>query len=196
MTANMHHTLLGHFPRERFCQQESFPSCPSHDSRGWRRRGVFWGPRIAKDPVSLGPYVSLGCMRSIRPLDAAVFMQWSIVVAGESHHAIHFFSPVDCLPIHNIFKELIMSTNKDGQPVISSSKDVAECVQLEDSAGSSDPSLEKFEQHREITPRDIQARFDLLRDLSDAEMEELNKSVVKKIDWRMMPTITMMFLMR
>lgn len=103
---------------------------------------------------------------------------------------------VDCLPIHTIFKKLIMSRNKDGQPVISSSKDVAECVQLEDSAGSSDPSLEKLEQHREITPRDIQARFDLLRDLSDADMEKLNKSVVKKIDWRMMPTITMMFLMR
>lgn len=89
-----------------------------------------------------------------------------------------------------------MSTNKDGQPVIFSSKDVAECVQLEDSARSSDPSLEKLEQHREITLRDIQARFDLLRDLTDAEMERLNKSVVKKIDWRMMPTITMMFLMR
>ncbi|KAM0335699.1 hypothetical protein ACHAQA_000749 [Verticillium albo-atrum] len=43
--------------------------------------------------------------------------------------------------------------------------------------------------------REIQGRFDLLRDLSDAEMEKLNKSVVKKIDWRMMPCITIMFLM-
>lgn len=80
--------------------------------------------------------------------------------------------------------------------MVFSSKDAAECVQLEDSARSSDPSLEKFEQHHDITPRDIQARFDLLRDLSDTDMEKLNKRLVKKIDWRMMPTITMMFLMR
>lgn len=89
-----------------------------------------------------------------------------------------------------------MAETKDGQAVISISKDVANCVQLEDPAGSSDPSLEKLEQHRDITPRDIQARFDLLRDLSDAEMQKLSKTLVKKIDWRMMPTITLMFLMR
>lgn len=89
-----------------------------------------------------------------------------------------------------------MPTNKDGQTVLRSSKDVAECVQLEHSSGSSDPSVEKLEQQRDITPRDIQARFELLRDLSDTEMEKLNKRLVKKIDWRMMPTITMMFLMR
>lgn len=89
-----------------------------------------------------------------------------------------------------------MPTNKDGQTVLCSSKNVAECVHLEDSTGSSDPSVEKLEQHRDITPRDIQARFELLRDLSDTEMEKLNKNLVKKIDWRMMPTITMMFLMR
>lgn len=172
------------------------PYRPSHDSGVWRRRGVFWGPRIAKDPVSLVPYVSLGCTRSIRPLDAAVSSQHSIVIVVRRHHAVHFFNPIDCLPIRDIFNGFIMSANKDDQPVICSSKDVAECVQLEHSARSSDPSLEKLEQHREITPRDIQARFDLLRDLSDAEMEKLNKSVVKKIDWRMMPTITMMFLMR
>lgn len=123
-------------------------------------------------------------------------MRYLIAVAIGRHHTIHFFNLVDCLSIHNILKEFIMSANEDGQPVICSSKDVAECVQLEHSARSSDPSLEKLEQHREITPRDIQARFDLLRDLTDAEMEKLNKSVVKKIDWRMMPTITMMFLMR
>lgn len=123
-------------------------------------------------------------------------MQYSINVAVGRHHTIRFFNSIDGLPIHNIFKVFIMSTNNNGQSVISSSKDVAECVQLEDSARSSDPSLEKLEQHLEITPRDIQTRFDLLRDLTDAEMEKLNKSVVKKIDWRMMPTITMMFLMR
>lgn len=80
--------------------------------------------------------------------------------------------------------------------MISTSKDVADCVQLEDPAGSSDSSLEKLEQRRDITPRDIQARFNLLRDLSDEEMEKLSKTLVKKIDWRMMPTITLMFLMR
>lgn len=60
-------------------------------------------------------------------------------------------------------------------------------VQLEDKADAR-------EEH--FSARDIQGRFDLLRDLSDAEMEKLNKSVVKKIDWRMMPYITIMFLMR
>lgn len=56
--------------------------------------------------------------------------------------------------------------------------------------------MEKLEQQRDITPRDIQARFELLRDLSDTDMEKLSKRLVKKIDWRMMPTITLMFLMR
>jgi hypothetical protein len=45
------------------------------------------------------------------------------------------------------------------------------------------------------SPREIQSRFDLLRDLSEAEMETLNKTVLRKVDWRMMPTITIMFLM-
>lgn len=47
----------------------------------------------------------------------------------------------------------------------------------------------------QYSAREVQGRFDLLRDLSDAEMEKLNKQVVKKIDWRLMPCITMMFLM-
>lgn len=89
-----------------------------------------------------------------------------------------------------------MATKRDEQIKTASAKDVAECIQLEDSARSPDPSLEKLEQHGDITPRDIQARFDLLRDLSDAEMDKLNRRLVKKIDWRMMPTITLMFLMR
>ncbi|KAG7124561.1 MFS transporter PfmaC like protein [Verticillium longisporum] len=59
-------------------------------------------------------------------------------------------------------------------------------VQFEDKADAR-------EEH--FSARDIQGRFDLLRDLSDAEMEKLNKSVVKKIDWRMMPCVTIMFLM-
>jgi hypothetical protein len=45
------------------------------------------------------------------------------------------------------------------------------------------------------SPREIQSRFDLLRDLSEPEMEVLNKRVLRKVDWRMMPTITIMFLM-
>ncbi|KAL4867581.1 hypothetical protein BDV12DRAFT_209833 [Aspergillus spectabilis] len=46
-----------------------------------------------------------------------------------------------------------------------------------------------------IAPEIIQARFDLLRDLSPEEMAALNKRVVKKIDWHMMPCVTLMFLM-
>uniref|UniRef100_A0A8H7K0Y8 Major facilitator superfamily (MFS) profile domain-containing protein n=1 Tax=Bionectria ochroleuca TaxID=29856 RepID=A0A8H7K0Y8_BIOOC len=46
-----------------------------------------------------------------------------------------------------------------------------------------------------ITPQEIQARFDTLRDLSENELETLNKRLVKKIDWRMMPMITLMFLL-
>jgi len=51
-------------------------------------------------------------------------------------------------------------------------------------------------QPHHVSPREIQGRFDLLRGLSEEDMEKLNKSVLKKIDWRMMPTITMMFLMK
>lgn len=47
-----------------------------------------------------------------------------------------------------------------------------------------------------VSPQDIQARFDLLRHLSPERMAELNKSVVKKIDWHMMPCVTLMFLMK
>lgn len=47
----------------------------------------------------------------------------------------------------------------------------------------------------EVTPRAIQNRFDLLRDLTEEEMTALDRRVVKKLDWRMMPAITMMYLM-
>lgn len=47
-----------------------------------------------------------------------------------------------------------------------------------------------------ITPYDIQARFDTLRDLNTTQMDDLNKKVRRKIDWRLMPTITIMFLMK
>ncbi|KXJ90085.1 MFS transporter [Microdochium bolleyi] len=48
---------------------------------------------------------------------------------------------------------------------------------------------------RTYTPLEIQARFESLRDLSPAQMEALNKKVVSKIDWRLMPMITIMFLL-
>lgn len=47
-----------------------------------------------------------------------------------------------------------------------------------------------------LTPAQLQHRFDTLRDLDDEQMAELNKRVVKKIDWRLMPCITIMFLMK
>ena len=47
-----------------------------------------------------------------------------------------------------------------------------------------------------ITPQQIQARFETLRDLDDEQMAALNKRLVNKIDWRLMPCITLMFLMK
>lgn len=47
-----------------------------------------------------------------------------------------------------------------------------------------------------IPPEEIQGRFPLLRDLSKEQMEALNKKVVSKLDWRMMPCVTLMFLMK
>ncbi|EAU30836.1 conserved hypothetical protein [Aspergillus terreus NIH2624] len=46
-----------------------------------------------------------------------------------------------------------------------------------------------------LTPAQLQAMFPTLRDLSEDEMQALNRRVVKIIDWRMMPCITLMFLM-
>lgn len=47
-----------------------------------------------------------------------------------------------------------------------------------------------------IPPEEIQARFDMLRGLSADEMAALNKKVLKKVDWHMMPCVTLMFLMK
>lgn len=47
-----------------------------------------------------------------------------------------------------------------------------------------------------ITPQQIQARFETLRDLSEEQMAALNKKLVKRLDWRLMPCITLMFLMK
>ncbi|KAL8408935.1 hypothetical protein RB594_007395 [Gaeumannomyces avenae] len=48
---------------------------------------------------------------------------------------------------------------------------------------------------RHIPSIEIQARFDTLRDLSEEQMAALNKRVVRKVDWKMMPMLTIMFLM-
>jgi hypothetical protein len=47
-----------------------------------------------------------------------------------------------------------------------------------------------------IPPIEIQARFPLLRDLSETQLAALNKSVLRKVDWHMMPCVTLMFLMK
>lgn len=47
-----------------------------------------------------------------------------------------------------------------------------------------------------ITPQQIQARFELLKDKTEEEMAALNKRLVSKLDWRLMPCITLMFLMK
>ena len=47
-----------------------------------------------------------------------------------------------------------------------------------------------------LSPAQIQHRFDTLRDLSDEQMTALNKQVLRKIDWRLMPCISLMFFMR
>lgn len=55
------------------------------------------------------------------------------------------------------------------------------------------------EQHIEqtfLTAAQIKHQFGTLRDLSDEDMAALNKRVVRKIDWRLMPCITLMFLMK
>lgn len=46
------------------------------------------------------------------------------------------------------------------------------------------------------TSQEIQGRFDLLRDLNPQQMTALNKKVLRKLDWRLMPTITLMFLLK
>jgi hypothetical protein len=47
-----------------------------------------------------------------------------------------------------------------------------------------------------ITPQQIHARFETLRHLSEEQMTALNRKLVKKLDWRLMPCITLMFLMK
>ncbi|KAK1491766.1 major facilitator superfamily transporter [Colletotrichum abscissum] len=90
-----------------------------------------------------------------------------------------------------------MISNDEGRAVVEcASKDATKFEELEDPTKSSDPSVGKLSQQYDITPRDIQSRFEHLRELSEIDMTRLNKSIVRKIDMRMMPCITLMFLMR
>lgn len=90
-----------------------------------------------------------------------------------------------------------MNSNDEGRAVVEcAGKDATKCEELENPTKSSDPSVEKLSHQYDITPRDIQSRFEHLRELSETDMTRLNKSVVRKIDMRMMPCITLMFLMR
>lgn len=66
----------------------------------------------------------------------------------------------------------------------------------EDLKEASVHEVEKTPVPGQSTPQEIQARFDTLRDLSENELETLNKRLVKKIDWRMMPMVTSMFLLK
>lgn len=52
-----------------------------------------------------------------------------------------------------------------------------------------------IETTEDVSPAAIQARFDTLRDLDETQMAALNKKLLRRIDWRLMPTITIMFLM-
>jgi hypothetical protein len=47
-----------------------------------------------------------------------------------------------------------------------------------------------------ISPEEIQGRFPLLRDLSQEQMTILNKKVLRKIDWRLLPMVSLMYLMK
>jgi hypothetical protein len=44
--------------------------------------------------------------------------------------------------------------------------------------------------------REHLSKYPLLTDKSDEELEQLNKSVLRKLDWKFLPCITMMLLMK
>lgn len=48
----------------------------------------------------------------------------------------------------------------------------------------------------DVSPASLQSQFDTLRDLDEEQMAGLQKRLVRKLDWRMMPTITVMFLLK
>lgn len=48
----------------------------------------------------------------------------------------------------------------------------------------------------DASSRQYLAKYPLLLGNSDEELEKLNKSVLKKLDWKFLPCITMMLLMK
>ena len=70
-------------------------------------------------------------------------------------------------------------------------------MSAEKSDGASIEKIDVVIQTTENTsPAAIQARFTTLCDLDDEQMAALNKRVLRRIDWRMMPTIPIMFLLK
>ncbi|KAH7227193.1 uncharacterized protein BKA55DRAFT_697049 [Fusarium redolens] len=49
--------------------------------------------------------------------------------------------------------------------------------------------------HSYISPEDIQGRSPLLRGLSKEQIDTLNKRVLRKIVWRLLPIVNLMYLM-
>jgi len=87
-----------------------------------------------------------------------------------------------------------MGVQQNQQPVVNNNSNTNVSLEAEKS------DVQQYENavadNRWYTPLEIQGRFDTLRDLSPDQMTALNKKVLKKIDWRLMPTITIMFLMK
>lgn len=48
----------------------------------------------------------------------------------------------------------------------------------------------------DITNREYLSKYPLLADKTDEELELLNKSVLRKLDWKFLPCITFMLLMK
>jgi hypothetical protein len=70
-------------------------------------------------------------------------------------------------------------------------------VELHESInGKDDTKIQEAGVQYAVTYEDVQARYPLLRDLSREDMDTLNKRVLRKVDWRLMPCITVMFLMK
>lgn len=57
-------------------------------------------------------------------------------------------------------------------------------------------AMETVESLETVSPQAIQQRFSTLASLDDEQMAALHKRMLRRIDWRLMPTITIMFLMK
>lgn len=53
-----------------------------------------------------------------------------------------------------------------------------------------------IEHNEDVSPAALQSRFNTLRDLDEEQMGALNKRLLRRLDWRLMPTITIMFLLK